>query len=141
MLQHRKNTHCKHRKTCNATSKNVLQHQKNMCCNIKNYVPQHQKLCATTSKNIYCNITKSTMKHRKWDHSENICCNNPKIPLRHSKIICCNIKKPLATRRKRQKGVRNSKEMGSRCRLLQPWPITSDLVGGRREGPQSSPEP
>jgi hypothetical protein len=35
-------------------------------------------------------------------------------------------KNPIAIRR-------NSNGRGSRCRLLQPWPIIFELVGGRRE--------
>jgi hypothetical protein len=43
-----------------------------------------------------------------------------KISLQHSKIICYSIKKTIATWRKQKKGVRNSKKMGLRYRLLQP---------------------
>jgi hypothetical protein len=39
-----------------------------------------------------------------------------------------------------KKTYENNKEIGSRYRLLQPWPITFELARGRREGPQSSPE-
>jgi hypothetical protein len=69
------------------------------------------------------------MKPGKWDHSENIYCNNQKshCNIRKSSIATF-IKKLIAIQRKQQKGVRNSKEIGSRCRLLQPWPITSELA-------------
>jgi hypothetical protein len=43
--------------------------------------------------------------------------------------------KKLLQHGENNKGRLNSKEMGSRCRQLQPWPITSELAGGRREGP------
>jgi hypothetical protein len=97
---------------------------------------QHRKLCAAISENIYYNIAKSTMKHEKWDHSENICCNNPKITLQHSKIIHCNIaKKTHCNPEEIAKGRTNSKGDGFK---VQSAPALAELAGGRRKGPQSS---
>jgi hypothetical protein len=86
-----------------------------MYCNIeKTCTATSKKTCTATLKTMYCNISNSS--------TATICCNNPKIPMQHSKIICCNIKKHIATREKQQKKVQNS-----------PWPTTFELARGRRE--------
>jgi hypothetical protein len=66
-----------------------------MYCNIENYVLQHLKLCTATFQTVVLQHRKINLKTWNWEHSENICCNNPKISLQYSKIIYCNIKKKL----------------------------------------------
>jgi hypothetical protein len=51
--------------------------------------------------------------------------------LQHSKIIYCDIKNPLTTRRN---GKHNNKKGWVRgASRSSPWPITFELAGGRRE--------
>jgi hypothetical protein len=116
------------RKICTATS--------------KNYVLQHQKLCTTTPKNIGCNIEKHVLQHQKINHETWKIGPFEKHLLQQPKNLTTTFKNHLlqhpknpVQHRGNSKGRTNSKGDGF---VVQPAPalaITSELTGGRREGP------